>query len=343
MLTTSQLNNLRANQRFLALELISRRIDVQIFDLQNDILEARYAGKRELFVDIDSSIVPFSASVIASSKSLTKKLLTEKEISVPQGKHFPSSDLTSILEYVSSALKFPVVLKPSNGIQGENVFTGIENETELLYALQALNINLGDVEILIEEQFHAHEFRVFITRTGSYAVLHREPAYIIGDGRRSIAELAAAESSRRMNPRTNCLCEIVLDKEAGSYLKKKGLSFESIPAKEQKIQLRGSSNVKCGGVPTDVTDLVHPSVIRICQKALSAIPNLPYAGIDFMCADIRKEQSRQSYRILEVNSVPGIGMHMAPARGKSRNVAAMLVDLIFPDSVLKEENAKCAA
>ncbi|HBA44434.1 TPA: hypothetical protein DCZ31_00090 [Patescibacteria group bacterium] len=34
---------------------------------------------------------------------------------------------------------------------------------------------------LIEEQFNGKEYRVFIAKTGNYAVLHRDPAYVVGN------------------------------------------------------------------------------------------------------------------------------------------------------------------
>ena len=60
-----------------------------------------------------------------------------------------------------------------------------------------------------------------------------------------------------------------------------------------------------------------------------------YAGLDFMTTDISAPQDRSSYRIIEVNSLPDIGMHLAPGRGKPRNVAGMLADLIFPETAVE--------
>jgi cyanophycin synthetase len=87
-----------------------------------------------------------------------------------------------------------------------------------------------------------------------------------------------------------------------------------------------------GGFAEDATDLVHPSVIEISLAALQCIPGLPYAGIDFMSVDITRMQTADAYRILELNSLPGIGMHIAPGRGASRNSAAIIADMIFPET-----------
>jgi cyanophycin synthetase len=337
------LTELRANQRFLARELLARGIEVTLFDRNNEILEATYQGRRELLSDIDSSIVPYTASVVAGSKSLTKRLLQRAGVRTPRGHYFPSEDVAEIARYPEQVVGFPVVVKPSFGVQGENVFTALESAEEVRAAVQAIVNDTGNQEVIVEEYFKGHEFRVFVTARGGVAVLHREPAHVVGDGVHSIELLATWESYRRAHPRTNCLCPIALDGEAAQYLKRRGLSCASVPRLGEKVYLRGSSNVKKGGVPTDVTDLVHPSVIEICNTALASIPGLPYAGIDFMCGDIRKKQEDDSYRVLEINSVPGIGIHMAPGRGKPRNVAALIVDMIFPETIELRRDTAWAA
>lgn len=333
MIEINDLHNLCANQRFLAIELINRGIEVSVFDWPNEILEANFAGRNELFIDIDNSTMPYAASVISGSKSLTKTLLSRAGVAVPAGHHFPAVDRDAIIAFALNHLTFPVVLKPSNGNQGQNVHTGLESEIEIRHALQCIQESRGNVEVLIEEQFHGAEYRIFITRTGEYAILHRDPAHVIGDGLHTIQQLAELESKRRLNPRLNCLCAIELDIEAERYLRKQGLSIEYTPKNGEKIYVRGSSNVKMGGVPEDYTDRAHASAVSIAWKALLSIPGLPYAGIDFMTSDITVPQSDTSYRILEINSVPGIGMHMAPGRGTPRNVAGMIVDLVFPESI----------
>ena len=93
-----------------------------------------------------------------------------------------------------------------------------------------------------------------------------------------------------------------------------------------------------GGICEDYTDRVHPSVIEIGLEVLKAFPGLPYVGIDFMTNSIEKKQTDDSYRIIEINTVPGIHMHFRPAIGKSRNIAKYIVDMIYPETIdYKEE------
>ena len=140
-----------------------------------------------------------------------------------------------------------------------------------------------------------------------------------------------------MHPRTNALCEILADEEMYNYLSKKGLSGDYIPYNNEKVYLRSNSNVAMGGICEDYTYRVHPSVIDIGMKVLDSFPGLPYVGIDYMTNTIDKPQNDDSYRIIEINTVPGVHMHFRPAIGKSRNIAKYMVDLIFPETKEKSE------
>ena len=178
---------------------------------------------------------------------------------------------------------------------------------------------------------------MFVTKNGDYAVLLRDPAHIYGDGINTIEYLIKKENYERMNPRTNALCEILVDEELLKYLSKKGLSLQSIPANGEKVYLRPNSNVAMGGICEDYTDRVHPSVIEIGLNVLKAFPGLPYVGIDFMTNSITEMQTDDSYRIIEINTVPGVHMHFRPAIGKSQNIAKYIVDMIYPETIENKE------
>lgn len=325
-----ELQYLRANTRFMVRELIRQEIQVDILDWEREIYTATLGSHTELFRDIDSSIVPHTAALLASDKAVCKQLLQREGLSTPSGSAFNLLDRDQAIEFASS-IGYPLVVKPCFGVQGEHVYMDIETSADLTSALIHMYEQLGPVEVVLERQHFGKEHRVFITRNGDYAVLHRDPAHVVGNGTDSIETLAKRESHRRMNPRINCLCPISLDEEASRYLRIRGLSFESIPLLGEKVYLRGNSNVMLGGVAHDATDKAHPGVIEIARKVLSAIPGLPYAGVDFLTPDITADPHGAGYWIIEVNSLPGIGMHINPAFGASQNVAEMILRLVFPE------------
>jgi cyanophycin synthetase len=336
------IEKLRANQRFVVRELLHRGIEVTVLDWTSEVLEARFGDHSELLIDIIGTNLPYAGTIAASSKAVTKLLLQRAGISAPKGDRFFTEEREAIEGYART-IGFPLVVKPTNGTQGDSVYVGIESVEELAYAVDRIWNELGCVEILVEEEFSAPEYRLFINRYGDYAVAHRDPAHVVGDGIHTLKQLAEQETFRRMNPRKNCLCPVVLDEETERFLKKEGRTTEFIPKRNEKAYLRAASNLMKGGTCTDVTDTVHASWVGLGLLILSLFPGLPYAGIDVLATEIQAPLSPDGYRVLEVNSLPGIGMHIAPSAGKPRNVAAFVVDTLFPETRIAQSFHPCAA
>ena len=93
----------------------------------------------------------------------------------------------------------------------------------------------------------AKEYRVFVTKNRDYAVLHRDPAHVFGNGVNTIKELIDMENYRRMNPRTNALCEILVDEEMYRYMNMNNITMDDIPKKGTKVYLRPNYNVAMEG------------------------------------------------------------------------------------------------
>ena len=130
----------------------------------------------------------------------------------------------------------------------------------------------------------------------------------------------------------SALCPIIIDEESMRLMQNHNISLQNVPLENEKVILRYNSNVATGGVTTDFTDIVHPSVIANCLKVFKAFPGLPYAGIDYMCKNITEEQKSDDYRIIEINTNPGANMHIMPCFGKSRNISQAIVDMMFPET-----------
>ncbi|MBT7902889.1 hypothetical protein HN587_03425 [Candidatus Woesearchaeota archaeon] len=339
MLNETELQGLHTNQRLLIIELQNRGINVNSLVPEMELVEAEYHGHKEFILDRDSSINPYPSTVISGDKYLSKKLLAREGISVVSGEQFDGIHQNEALVYAQK-LNFPLVVKPVFGSHGHGVYMDLDNLCDVKDAIDKISGEYGSNKTyLVEEQFEGKEYRVFITQNGDYAVLHRDCAHIIGDGTKTIEQLANQESENRMTesddpsfPRKNCLCPVQLDEVVNNYLARQQKDTNYVPPEGEKIYLRHNSNVAVGATCEDYTDIVHPSIIEIAKKALNAFPGLPYAGLDFLSKDITKPQTADMYRLLEVNSIPGIHMHMRPGTGKSQNVAKYLVDMMFPET-----------
>ncbi|MBI4919054.1 hypothetical protein HY837_03930 [archaeon] len=326
MLSETELQALHTNQRLLVKELQSRGITVISIEKDLELLEAEYKGHKEFLLDRDSSISPYPASIISGDKYLAKTLMRKASFSVVEGRKFCFDEVNDALVYAQQ-LVFPLVVKPNFGSHGNGVHMDLENLFQIKKAIDSLS-----KDFIIEEQFEGKEHRVFIDKNGNYAALHRDPAHVIGDGAKTIEQLAKEETERRMNPRTNCLCPVLLDDTVNIFLARSGKDLNYVPKPDEKVYLRHNSNVAVGAMCEDYTDKIHPSVIEICKRVLEVFHGLPYAGIDFLTTDVTVQQTTENYRIIEVNSVPGIHMHMHPGKGKPRNVAKYLADIIFPET-----------
>jgi cyanophycin synthetase len=74
---------------------------------------------------------------------------------------------------------------------------------------------------------------------------------------------------------------------------------------------------------------MHPDNATACEIAAGAV-GLDIAGIDVITPDISIPFRENGAAIIEVNAAPGLRMHTHPAEGKSRNVGAPILDMLYP-------------
>jgi cyanophycin synthetase len=108
-----------------------------------------------------------------------------------------------------------------------------------------------------------------------------------------------------------------------------GLRPDSVPAAGQVVLLRSTANLSTGGTATDVTDVIHPDSREMAERAVRAI-GLDVGGVDFLSKDITESYRSIGGGICEVNAAPGFRMHVAPSEGTARDVAAPVIDMLFP-------------
>ena len=107
------------------------------------------------------------------------------------------------------------------------------------------------------------------------------------------------------------------------------MTLETILKKDEKTYLKGTANLSTGGTSTDVTDIVHPNNIFIFER-ISRVIGLDICGIDIMATNLNEPLEVTGGVVLEVNAAPGFRMHLAPANGLPRNVAAPVIDMLYP-------------
>lgn len=262
----------------------------------------------------------------ACNKQLTKTLLQEVDIPVPEG-----IAVYSIEEavYEADQIGYPVVVKPKNGNKGKFVYVNVKNAYELRDAYK--QASAFDGEVIIEKFIKGRDYRVLVVNGQMVAAAERIPANIAGDGRHSIKELISIENQNcnRGEDHEKPLTKIKVDENIQTYLNKQGISLDYIPHLNEVLYLRGNANLSTGGQAVDCTDMVHVENKVLFEEAARTI-GLDIAGIDVITPDITRPLKVYKGAIVEINAAPGIRMHLNPTHGKKRDVASPILDMIFP-------------
>jgi cyanophycin synthetase len=264
---------------------------------------------------------------IASDKQLTKALLKEAGVPVPDG-----AVVTTVEEAQRAArrLRGPATVKPLDANQGKGVTTRCTTPEEVAEAFEGARRHSRS--IIVERFIEGQDYRVLVTGDKVAAASLRRPPTVIGDGHRSVRELVEVENQNpaRGKGHANIMTQIALDEHAATQLRKQGYTFDSVPSVGVPVTLRSNANLSTGGTAEDVTDLLPEETRDTCVRAARKI-GLDVAGIDLVCRDISQPLENQLGAIIEVNAAPGIRMHQYPASGTPRDAGDAIVDAMYGD------------
>ena len=263
---------------------------------------------------------------LCQDKAMTNRMLSAVGVPVPDGRTVSSAD--DAWE-AAQEIGLPVVVKPESGNQGKGVSVNLLTAAEVGAAYAIARTFRSDV--LVERFIEGADFRLLVVNGLMVAAARRDPAQVVGDGQRTVAQLVELvnQDPRRRPGHGGTLTRIQLDDAALLVLEQQQLTVNSVPEPGQVVRLRTNCNLSTGGTATDVTDDVCPSNARLAELA-AQILGLDVAGIDVLCHDIRRPLGEQGGAIVEVNAAPGLRMHLYPAAGMPRDVAAPVVEMLYP-------------
>lgn len=263
---------------------------------------------------------------IACDKEETKNLLEAAEIPVPRGRIvYTEEGLKEALERIS----YPIVTKPVDGNHGKGATTNITNWEDAVRGLEAAKKYSRGV--IVEKFITGQDHRVLVINYKFVAAAIRKPASVIGDGKSTIQELIdkTNEDPRRGYGHEKTLTQIKVDDFTMDMLTKANHTLESVLPDGEELFLKPTANLSTGGTATDVTDMVHPDNIFMCER-IARIIGLDICGIDIMAENLTEPVKDNGGAILEVNAAPGFRMHIDPAEGIPRNVAEPVIDMLYP-------------
>jgi cyanophycin synthetase len=266
---------------------------------------------------------------IAGDKSLTKALLGDNGVPVPRGS--VAADEDEAVE-IAEKLGWPVVVKPLDASHGRGVLTNIRSESELRLAYKDA-LKFRD-DVIVEQFLEGFDFRFLVIAGRFICAAQRVPAFVVGDGKRTIEELVQEvnRDPRRGIGHEKILTKIEIDDLSLALLSRRNLTPKSVPAAGETVYLKATANLSTGGISRDVTDSVHPSNIHLMER-IARIVGLDIAGIDVISPSVEHPIGDVSGGIVEVNAAPGFRMHTDPTEGTPRDAAGAVLDMLYPPGV----------
>lgn len=264
------------------------------------------------------------------NKEVTKQILKEAGVLVPEGKQFTEVDEESEIISYAATLGYPVVIKPTDGSFGRGVIANISSEGELQYSLDYLRNELKEDKIIVEKHIPGRDYRLYVVGDEVVGAILRIPPNVVGDGINSIESLIEIKNAERnLNPRL-VSCPIKVDKETVDYIGRAGYKLDSIPEKGDIIYTSDKSNISLGGDPMDVLDELSEQVKDTAVKALQAIPGLTHGAVDLMIQ--QDDESNEVGYVIELNPTAQLGGILFPIKGKARDIPAAIIDYYFPET-----------
>ncbi len=301
--------------------------NIPYIQLKNtSIIQLGYGVNQRRIWATTTSLTSHAGVEVAGNKNRTKAMLDDAGVPVPRGTTVYSE---AGLRDAIDELGFPIVTKPLDGNHGKGATIRIMNWKDAAEGLKAAQAYSRAV--IVEQFIEGFDFRLLVVNGKLIAAAKRTPAAVVGDGKSSIQQLIAKvnEDPRRGIGHEKVLTSIKADKHTLDILKGRELTLKSVLPAGEVLYLKSTANISTGGTATDVTDQMHPYNVLLAERA-AGIVGLDICGIDLMATDISIPLNESRGAVIEVNAAPGFRMHIAPTEGLPRNVAAPVVDMLFP-------------
>jgi D-alanine-D-alanine ligase-like ATP-grasp enzyme len=210
----------------------------------------------------------------------------------------------------------PIVVKPCAQWGGRGVSMGVRTSADLHAAVRFARRYESDV--VLEETLPGDDLRVILVGGELAAAIRRNPATVVGDGRRTLRQLIRAHNARvRTIDPSNA---IPWDAETRHNLAELGRAPDDVPVPGERVRVRLTNNYHTGGTVDVVTDAVPARALRIAQRIARTL-DLPLVGVDFLI-------DRPARRLAVIEVSPD--MAISPPEGET--VAHRFLDFLFPAS-----------
>lgn len=292
-----------AQQQGATLEWLTTRDLWAIFDDRRVAISAHHGTESGL------------ASGIEKDKVLAKELMRAAGIAVPVGRRVSSAEDAVRVQHDVGG---PVVIKPVDGVMGRGVTVNVTNPDDIHSGFSRAAGTGSDV--LVEQYIEvASEYRAHATSTDCVGVFRRLLPSITGDGRSTVVELIKRKNElRRHNPSTRP-SPIPMDDVAESFLRRRGLRWDSVVPVGDRVVVRDVNGITSGGDSEECWDTASDLIKDAAVRAVAAVPGMDWGGVDIVV-----ENETGTPYVIEVNTNAAINGSSFPSFGTPRDLGTVL-------------------
>lgn len=260
------------------------------------------------------------SKVLSNDKYKTNVLLSKNNINVCNFYLWNNKNNNeNNLKNINNKLKFPVVIKYIHGQKGEDVFTNIYTNKEIINKIEYLK-NKNKNYVIIEQQEFGDKYRIFISFNKIIFIQKHNIPQITGDGKTSIYDLIKKYPSPELQKQNNIKLYPITNIDK-NLIKSQGYNLHDILEKNKKLYATSVINYHNGSIIEDIDiNKVHEANITMF-KNINSVTKLNISGIDFITNDMSIPNNG---KVIEVNAGPGFAVEKHKER-----INKILLDSLF--------------
>mgnify|MGYP000987248639 CR=1 FL=1 len=316
--------SLSANTELLMRAAMARGGDVTTYDLARGSAKLDVKGASTLLAADQLDLNTATAVAMNQDRFLTLQVLRQEGLPVPLGGVYPTVDAAITDWRAGLSGKALVARTRRRDVPGESeAFPVTPKEFQLANSLQALAGDTGN-ELLVESFKKGDVFRLLVLDHKVLAVLAIDYAYVVGDGRRTVAALVTDRNRKRAD---NGYPQLTIDGAAELALKTQGYAANQVLPRGTQAYLGRTSGMLTAGEHRNGRDELDESYDALAVSAARAA-RLRLSTVDLAVTNsyvVYDADQGQLASIVNVNGTPDLSEFEHPTYGDAQPVGAAVL------------------
>lgn len=265
----------------------------------------------------DGPLYPFataSARILSKNKAAAYDYVSLQGVQVPKSLVLSENPQKAKVHAFLEEYK-RLVAKPLDSALSNGVTVDIQTKQQLDAAI--VRAEKFSKTVILQEQFIGEEFRFVVVSNKVAAVMMRQKAHVVGDGKSTIAKLIKDENINRSKIKNTAISYPILTEKLVS---KKLLNSTDVLPRGAVKELNKNTMIRGGASVYNVAELIHKSYVNIAEKATQEFGK-GFMVVDLMIKDYTRPSSDDNYVFLEFNICPALTLFYSCRDGGHFTVA----------------------